>query len=177
VYVDAGAGLAVDGDIKFTNTSRINSTNSSTQTIAFGGLIVPQFRLLDFDTTNYDNLGEFDLTSNRFTATYSGYYNFEYRGVLYYPLAGHIVFNGYTALFDSNSTRHDICSWYQAGVVSSLTEFIVMGNKYDMSGTKTIYLEAGDWVEIKVAAYAQDDTNTAMDAELDESEIIINRIV
>jgi hypothetical protein len=166
--------LNVNGNVNFSQFSRVRVTNSATQTITSNILT---YTTADFDTTAYDSLGEFDLTSNRFTATHSGYYCFEFRARMSNGSTSHIIAIVASQLRDSNSNQYVIRTTYQAAVVDGLgDEFIKQGNRYDIGGSRTIYLNSGDWVEAKISSYAQDFSASAIDLDADESELIINRI-
>ena len=187
VYIDEGAGLAVDGpakilgkvellngDVNFSQFSRVRVTNSTSQTITSNFLT---YTTTDFNTTAYDSLGEFDLTSNRFTATYDGYYCFEFRARMFNTLTSHTIAILASQLRDSNSNQYIIRSAYQAAVVDGLAdEFVKQGNQYDIGGSRTIYLNSGDWVDVRISSYAQDFSASTIDLDAGNSELIINRI-
>lgn len=186
VYIDAGVGLAVDGtakilgkleangEVEFTGFSRVSVDASALQTIT-SGLFTSE--VVDFDATNYDNLSEFNLTTNRFTATYDGYYQFEFYGVLQNTVVPHILNIGQTFLLDSNSNAYYLSMRWTGAVVDGLSdEFVKLGFKYDAGGSQTIFLTAGDWVELKVSNYAQDFSATVIDFDLSQAALTINKI-
>lgn len=172
VYVDGP--FHVDGDVNFSQFSRVRVTSSTSQTITSNLLT---YTTTDFNTTAYDSLGEFDLTSNRFTATYGGYYCFEFRARMFNTLTSHTIAIMASQLRDSNSNQYTIRSAYQAAVVDGLAdEFIKQGNQYDIGGSRTIYLNSGDWVDVRISSYAQDFSAAVIDLDAGNSELIINRI-
>jgi hypothetical protein len=192
VYIDQGVGLAVDGPVKilgkleangevdFTSFSRVSvdgATGSPAQTIT-SNLITPE--VVDFDTTNYDNLSEFDLTTNRFTATYDGYYQFDFYGVIRNPPsppAIHTFALGQSSLLDSNSNFYYLNQWTSGAIVDGLSdELVKLGFMYFAGGTRTIFLTAGDWVQVQVSNYSQDFSATVVDLELYRVELTINKI-
>ena len=185
VYIDAGVGLAVDGPAKILgklevnggvdfNFSRVSVDGSGFQTIT-SGLFTSE--VVDFNAINYDTLSEFDLTTNRFTATYDGYYQFEFYGMLQNLVVPHIFAAGLTFLLDSNSNAYYLSLRYSTGVIDSLSdEFVKLGSKYDAGGSQTIFLTAGDWVEVKVSNYSQDFSSTVIDFDLASVALTINKI-
>jgi hypothetical protein len=190
VYIDEGAGLAVDGPVKilgelevlsgninFSQFSRVSVNQSSSQTIASD---LSTFYTVDFNTEDYDTLSEFNLTSNRFTATYDGYYQFEFRSLLRHAtsLQEHIVMVGSTKLVDSDSNSYFLdLLWEVAAVdIGGSLALLERTSQYSISGSKTIYLSAGDWVEVQTRSYAQDNTLAVIDMGIYGSELTINRI-
>ena len=190
VYIDEGAGLAVDGpvkilgrlellggDLSFSQFSRVSVNQSSSQTIASD---LSTFYTVDFNTEDYDTLSEFNLTSNRFTATYDGYYQFEFRSLLRHAtsLQEHIVIVGSTKLVDSDSNEYILdLLWEVAAVdIGGSPVLLEKTSQYSISGSKTIYLSAGDWVEVQTRSYAQDNTLAVIDMGIYGSELTINRI-
>ena len=172
LYVDGP--FHVDGDVNFSQFSRVRVTSSTSQTITSNFLT---YTTTDFNTTAYDSLGEFDLTSNRFTATYDGYYCFEFRARMSNTSTSHTIAIVASQLRDSNSNQYTIRSAYQAAVVDGLAdEFIKQGNQYDIGGSRTIYLNSGDWVDVRISSYAQDFSAAVIDLSAGNSELIINRI-
>jgi hypothetical protein len=192
VYIDQGVGLAVDGpakilgkleangEVDFTSFSRVSvdaSTPSTPQTITsnlFASSIV------DFNTTNYDNLSEFNLTTNRFTATYDGYYQFDFYGVIRNhpsPPTTHTFAGGQSSLLDSNSNFYYLNHWTAGALVDGLSdELVKLGFAYFAGGTRTIFLTAGDWVQVQVSNYSQDFSATVVDLELYRVALTINKI-
>jgi hypothetical protein len=190
VYIDEGAGLAVDGPVKilgelevlsgninFSQFSRVSVNQSSSQTITSN---LSTFYTVDFNTEDYDTLSEFNLTSNRFTATYDGYYQFEFRSLLRDPvsLQSHIFVNNQTKLVDSDSNDYFLdLLWEVAAVdIGGSPVLLERTSQYSISGSKTIYLSAGDWVEVQTQSYALDPTSAAIDMGIYASELTINRI-
>ena len=192
VYIDEGVGLAVDGpakilgkleangEVEFTSFSRVSvdgATGSPAQTIT-SDLFTPE--VVDFDTTNYDNLSEFNLTTNRFTATYDGYYQFDFYGAIRNPPAApapHTFALGQSSLLDSNSNFYYLNQWTSGAAVDSLgDELVKLGFAYFAGGTRTIFLTAGDWVKVQVSNYSQDFSATVVDLELYRVELTINKI-
>jgi hypothetical protein len=190
VYIDEGAGLAVDGPVKilgelevlsgninFSQFSRVSVNQSSSQTIASD---LSTFYTVDFNTEDYDTLSEFNLTSNRFTATYDGYYQFEFRSLLRHAISlqEHIVMVGSTKLVDSDSNSYFLdLLWEVAAVdIGGSPVLLERTSQYSISGSKTIYLSAGDWVEVQTRSYAQDNTLAVIDMGIYGSELTINRI-
>jgi hypothetical protein len=194
LYVDAGVGLAVDGpakilgkleangEVDFTSFSRVSVDASTTpQTITSNiSVFTNTSEVVDFNTTNYDNLSEFNLTTNRFTATYDGYYQFDFYGVIRNPPAAldpHTFALGQSNLVDSNSNFYYLNHWTSGALVDSLgDELVKLGFSYFVGGTRTIFLTAGDWVKVQVGNYSQDFSATVVDLELYRVELTINKI-
>ena len=190
VYIDEGVGLAVDGpakilgkleangEVEFGSFSRVSASTPSTPQTITSSLIT--LEVVDFDTTNYDNLSEFNLTTNRFTATYDGYYQFDFYGVIRNPPAApapHTFALGQSILLDSNSNFYYLNQWTAGAAVDSLgDELVKLGFAYFAGGTRTIFLTAGDWVEVQVSNYSQDFSATVVDLELYRVELTINKI-
>ena len=166
----------MNGGVDF-NFSRVSVDGSGFQTIT-SGLFTSE--VVDFNAINYDTLSEFDLTTNRFTATYDGYYQFEFYGVIRNPPAApapHTFAGGQSSLLDSNSNAYYLSLRYSTGVIDSLSdEFVKLGSKYDAGGSQTIFLTAGDWVEVKVSNYSQDFSSTVIDFDLASAALTINKI-
>jgi hypothetical protein len=190
VYIDEGAGLAVDGPVKilgelellsgninFSQFSRVSVNQSSSQTITSN---LSTFYTVDFNTEDYDTLSEFNLTSNRFTATYDGYYQFEFRSLLRHAVAlqSHIFVNNQTKLVDSDSNSYFLdLLWEAAAVdVGGPPVLLERTSQYSISGSKTIYLSAGDWVEVQTQSYALNPASAAINMGIYASELTINRI-
>ena len=192
VYIDEGVGLAVDGpakilgkleangEVEFGSFSRVSvdgATGLPAQTIT-SNLFTSN--VVDFNTTNYDNLSEFNLTTNRFTATYDGYYQFDFYGVIRNPPAApapHTFAGGQSSLLDSNSNFYYLNQWTAVAAVDSLgDELVKLGFAYFAGGTRTIFLTAGDWVQVQVGNYSQDFSATVVDLELYRVELTINKI-
>ena len=187
VYIDEGAGLAVDGpakilgkvellngDISFSQFSRVRVSNSTSQTIA-SDLVVTY--VVDFNVEDYDLISEFNLTTNQFTATYSGYHTFEFRSLLRHanPVQEHIVVTNETSLLVNGTDKYVfniIKEVYQT--VTSVQ--IASANYYTVGGSKTLYLDDGDTVQVRVQSYALDESLAIIDLGLYGSELTINRI-
>ena len=163
-----------NGEVEFTGFSRVSVDGSGFQSIT-SGLFTSE--VVEFNAINYDTLSEFDLTTNRFTATYDGYYQFEFYGMLQNLVVPHIFAAGLTFLLDSNSNAYYLSLRSSAGVIDSLSdEFVKLGSKYDAGGSQTIFLTAGDWVEVKVSNYSQDFSSTVIDFDLTSAALTINKI-
>lgn len=184
VYIDAGQGLTVDGPGRFlggvnlsggfNNFSRVEVSRTSNQTVVSNLLVRYD---VDFNDLEYDTLNEFDLVTNRFTATEDGYYNFEFKGQLQSLASSHIINIGNIWLEDSNLNILNISRVYQGATIDGLSdEYVKQGNRYDMSGSRTIYLSAGEWAKITVQNFAQDFSVTNIDLDLAFIELRINRI-
>jgi hypothetical protein len=189
VYIDEGAGLAVDGpttilgrvelhsgDVSFKQFSRVKVSKSTSQTIA-SDLVVEQ--VVDFDVEDYDSLSEFNLTSNQFTVTYSGYYTFEFRSYLRHSdivtPQEHIFASNATSIL-VNGTDTYLFNLLWQSQTSSTGAIIKSYHRYTIGGSKTVYLDAGDTVQVKVQSYALDDSATVINLGIYASELTINRI-
>jgi hypothetical protein len=187
VYIDEGAGLAVDGpvkilgrlellggDLSFSQFSRVRVSNSTSQTIA-SDLVVTY--AVDFNVEDYDLISEFNLTTNQFTATYSGYHTFEFRSLLRHanPVQEHIVVTNETSLL-VNGTDKYIFNIIKEVYQTVTNVLISSANYYTVGGSKTLYLDAGDTVQVRVQSYALDESLAVIDLGLYGSELTINRI-
>lgn len=189
VYIDEGAGLAVDGPAKilgkfellngnvdFAEFSRVRVSMSTSQTIA-SDLITSY--AVDFDTADLDTLSEFNLTTNRFVPAYSGYYTFEFRSLLRHAdivtPQEHVFASNSTSLLVNGSDSYLFNILWQAQT-PSLGGLLNSYNRYTIGGSKTIYLDAGDIVQVRVQSYALDNTSAIIDLGIYASELTINRI-
>ena len=189
VYIDQGVGLAVDGptkilgavellsgNISFSQFSRAWVKMSSSQTLTSNILT---YYTVNFDTTEYDTLSEFTLSNDRFTATYDGYYSFDFRAILRHSnsLQEHRYLLSNIKLTDSNANNYDL---YTIGVLAtaptSPSVYLNRLDVYTIAGSKTINLSAGDYVQVKIQCYAQDGSGVAIDLSIYSSELTINRI-
>ena len=177
VYIDAGQGLTVDGPAKilggFDGFSRVRASNSSSQSITSS---LSTTYVVDFNTVSYDSLGEFDISTNEFTALRDGWYTFEFRGRLGSSASSHI-FNIGALYLKGAAFNHLIKTIQQAAAVDSLAdELIKQANFYDLSVSRTIFLNAGDQAWFEIQNIAQDFSLTLINMDLQQSTVIINRI-
>ena len=189
VYIDEGAGLAVDGpakilgkvellngDISFSQFSRVRVSKSTSQTIASDLSVTYE---VDFDVEDYDSLSEFNLTTNEFTATYSGYYTFEFRSLLRHADIStpqeHIFASNATSIL-VNGTDTYLFNLLWQSQTSNTGAILKSYIRYTIGGSKTVYLDAGDIVQVMVQSYALDDTSAVIDLGVYASELTINRI-
>ena len=189
VYIDEGAGLAVDGpakilgkvellngDISFSQFSRVRVSKSTSQTIASNLSVTYE---VDFDVEDYDSLSEFNLTTNEFTATYSGYYTFEFRSLLRHADIStpqeHIFASNTTSIL-VNGTDTYLFNLLWQSQTSNTGAILKSYIRYTIGGSKTVYLDAGDIVQVMVQSYALDDTSAVIDLGVYASELTINRI-
>lgn len=145
---DSNVGIA--GQLSITGASRVRVTKNDAQTIA--NLTTT---IVEYDDEDFDNLGEFDaVTNNRFTALETGYYfvNARIRYELYAWIAG----------------RYRFLYLYKNGVQYNVLDVIYVEanitNYLDIGGNALIYLEAGEYIDIRTRHNRGANTDISADA-------------
>jgi len=169
--------LEVNGNVNFTNYTKVSVTRPGLYGLTGSPtLVLPE--VLDFNTTNYDTLSEFNLTTNRFTATYDGYYQFEfYSGLLF--LGTQYISSAIVQFYleVSNGDVYYISEFYHSYEVLSTTDNVGNALAETVSNVTTILLTAGEWVEVRCLSSIQDENYIFDDGSLQDTRLIINKLI
>jgi len=142
--LNVGGNVTIGGQLGITGASRISVSQGSAQTIPDGAITI-----LEFETEDYDNLGEWNGTA--FNAKESGYY----------------FITGFISTENVDWTNsHTIRLWiYKNGVQNSLigfNRFFTLTTKTSIGGgSRTIYLDTGDYVDLRVSHNRGANTDTS----------------
>jgi hypothetical protein len=180
IYVDEGQGVTVDGNI--TGKSIIATGHTAIKVSASDTLqtISPSLSFVNaqLDTIEYDVLDEFNTATYKFTASESGYYIFNFHGWLQNAATSWFSLIGQVTLFDSNSQYTKLSTVFAASLTNQgTTEYVLNGTKPNMSGSATLYVEKGDWVQVKYQSFAQNGALTNISMDMGYGELTINKIV
>ena len=168
--------LEVNGNVNFTNYTKVSvSIPVLTGLTSDPALLVPE--VLNFTATNYDTLSEFNLTTNRFTATNDGYYQFDFYAQLVFSSG--LVANGYADFYleVSNGDVYYISNFYYSSSVITTSDDVGAIVAQDASGVTTILLTAGQWVEVRCLSSFFDDTYTSDNGAINNTRLIINKLI
>lgn len=142
-----GGNVYIDGQIKVAGASRFRATRGTSQTIPTATITVVQY-----DTENFDNLGEYDNSTNyRFQPEASGYYFVNAR----------ILFLSSSIWTTGERARLFL---YKNGVLYSYLDYHEIENGgtlvITLGGSDIIYLTSSDYIDIRV------DHNAGADATI-----------
>ena len=156
VFVTDG-DLDVDGQISQSGASRIKAVRNTAQTIPS-----ESYTKIQYNTEVYDNLGEYDNTNYRFTATEEGYY----------LVTARILFA--LALWDKDRI---VLRLYKNGVVNVALGETITPSSFSVAagtdGSTILYLEEGDYIDVRV--YHNRGTNTDLQADSNYNYFTVHR--
>jgi len=150
----------VGGSLTISGASRVRVTKDDAQAIGTSSFVI-----VEYDDEEYDNLGEYDNSSNyRFTATEAGYY-YVSAALQFNSAAWGTSTNAYLALHKNGTRFIDLDRrWVPYADTMNLS----------LNGSTTMYLASSDYIDIRV--YHNRGADTPLQADSYRNHFSVHRL-
>lgn len=140
--VNITGNLTVAGSLT-SNMTKVRVVTNTAETFPSTGFVI-----VTYDNKTFDTLNEFDTTTHKFTAKYSGYYQVSAAALMNSQsyTAGTVV---HGEIYINGAASDYLC---RHQVEATNTEYIMC------SGTTMVYLNAGDTLDYEIYSYLQSST-------------------